>query len=209
MNEIETNRYNFCTQAIEEMESHGVSVLVDLENTHVPLMNGMMCNGYFVDSPFSRFAVGAGKDEDLWFPIFIHEYCHFTQWRDKIPEWSKLWKDGIYYDDFLDRWTGGEKFSDEIIDDFIDAGIAIESDCECRVVELLKQNVLGIDPKEYAQRANAYVHFYNYIRLNQKWYKPGKEPYNIKDVWSQFNTEIDYDFSVSWEYLTLFEKYCM
>ena len=198
----------FLIDTQEEMKEFNVEILLPT-TSHVKLPDGMECNGYFADKPSLKFACGCGKDIDLWAPIYIHEYCHFTQWRDGIPEWTNLTIDGLYYDDFLDQWLGaGKEFPTEIIHKFINAGITIESDCERRVIKIIEETGMNIDVGEYAQKANAYVHFYNYIRDFRKWYIPGQEPYNIKEVWSQFNKTIDDEFLLSYEYQDLYRLHC-
>jgi len=201
----------FVDDTIAEMIVEGVTLNIS-NNSHVTLPNGEKgteCNGYFTDTPTPLFAVGSGKSVSEWFPVYVHEYGHFTQWRDKSPEWNNLWIDGIYYDDFLDLLVSGEgKFTDDQINRFIDAAITIEADCERRVVELVRRYKLPIEIEHYCQTANSYVHFYNYIKQYHKWYIAGREPYRIKEVYSQFNKEIDDDFPLSWEYINLYEKYC-
>lgn len=200
---------NFLNITQQEMADHNVMVHLDKENTHVPLSDGMMCNGYFDDGDPPVFACALNKPIEQWFPIYVHEYGHFTQWRDQAPVWDGVTIDGIYYDDFLDRWLGkGENFKQSTIDQFIDACIAVESDCDRRVMQLIVEHSLPLDLAEYAQTANAYAHFYNYIKLHRKWYRPGKEPYRIVEVYSQFNTTIDEEFPVSYEYLDLFDRHC-
>lgn len=192
-----------------EMEAAGVEVILDHDHSHVKLPTGLECNGYFIDYPKAIFACATKKDFNEWFPVYVHEYCHFTQWRDEIPEWDALWRMGLYYDNFLDQWIErGLEFRSWTIRHYIQAGINIEADCERRVIELINEYDFPIDPEEYAQKANAYVHFYNYVEENRTWYIAGKEPYNVKEVWSQFNTTIDDDFSLNPGYMALYEKYC-
>ncbi len=204
-----TNFDQFLSATQDEMDLQNVELIMT-DTSHVKLPKGKMeCNGYFVDQPVPQFACGIGKPLEEWMPVYVHEYCHYTQWRDSIPEWDNTWIDGIYYDDFLESWIElRQDFPKKTINQFIDAGIAIEADCERRALVLIEENELPIDLDEYAQAANAYVHFYNYIRKHRKWYEVGKEPYNIKHVVSEFNTTIDDDFSISYEYIDLYERYC-
>jgi len=200
----------FLATSQQEMKGAGVKISMP-EETHVPLIgSGLMCNGYFDDDPELIFACGIGKPIEQWMPIYVHEYGHFTQWRDKIPEWAGVTIDGLHYDDFIEKWLEqGKNFPQYKVNRFIDASIVIEADCERRAIELIKKYNLPIDPLVYAQTANSYVHFYNYIKCNRVWYTPGKEPYKIKEVYSQFNTTMDSEFQISYEYNDLFKKYCI
>lgn len=197
----------FKSKIIAEMADAGVEVEFN-EDTHVLLGENLLCNGYFDDSK-PKYAVAVGKSEELWLPICVHEYAHFTQWRDKAPEWTNTTIDGIYYDDFLDLWIPGKvEYTEDQVNRFVDAGIAVEADCERRTIKLIREYDLPIDPITYAQMSNAYIHFYNYIRLYRKWYEAGKEPYRLEEVWSNFNVFIDDVFPVRREYIEIFEKYC-
>ena len=193
-----------------EMEKCGVTLLLESDNTHVKLPSGLECNGYFIDHPQLIFACATKKLVDRWFPIYVHEYCHFTQWRDQIPEWTDVWVDGLYYDNFLDQWLGARqlRFAPWKIAKFIQAGISLEADCERRVIKLIEKRNLPINKMEYAQKANSYVHFYNYIEEYRRWYEVGKEPYNLPEVWSQFNTTVDDDFSPNPKYMEIYAKHC-
>ena len=197
-----------------EMREKGVELY--LKNTiHVRMpdevgdLTGMPCSGWFTETPKLMFAVGMAKPFEQWALVYVHEFGHFTQWRDQIPEWQGVTIDGLYYDNFLNHWLErGLHFAPWKVDKFINAIIAVEADCERRAIKLIEEYELPFDTEEYAQKANAYVHFYNYIRENKKWYIAGKEPYHIPEVYSQFNTTIDDDFSTSWEYIDLYDKYC-
>jgi len=199
----------FINETTKEMEDTGVKVSLPLSE-YVELPDGLQCAGFFIDYPELLLKCARGKDAYEWFQVYVHEYCHFTQWRDDIQEWNDLWIDDLYFDEFFCNWMGDspKEFDKDIINRFLDIGIAIEADCERRVVHLIENENLPLDIPLYARRANSYIHFYNYIRQNRKWYTPGLEPYNIEKVWSQFNPDIDNDFSPSPEYTALYEKYC-
>ena len=39
-------------------------------------------------------------------------------------------------------------------------------------------------PSAYAQRANAYVHFYDVVAQTGRWNEPGLAPYQVEGVWA-------------------------
>ena len=204
-----TNVATFMYNTQKEMEDAGVIVTLEHNNSHVMFAEGMMCNGYFDDDPDPEFACATKKPFDDWFPIYVHEYGHFTQWRDQIPLWQGVVVDGTHSDDFLDIWIGqGIDCSSDAIEQCINAVRDVEADCERRAMALIAKHKLPIDADRYAQMANSYVHFYSYVKLNRKWYIPGKEPYRIEEVYSQFNTTIDDEFPISHEYADLFGRWC-
>jgi len=191
----------------EEMSAAGVRMLMEKDKSHV-LADGIECNGYFDDSPL-EFAVGMDKPFGQWFSVYVHEYCHFTQLRDKSSVWAASHVKGD--EKFWEMWFDKKQpYPQEVIDRYVLPLLEVEADCERRALKIHRENPeFGIDPDVYAQKANSYIHFYNYVRLFRKWYTPHKEPYNIKEVWTQFNIDIDDDFEVSYEYIDLYKKYCI
>ena len=130
---------DFLKDTREEMENLGVEVHL-YPNMHIELPGGMEVNGLFVDSPEAMLGCSIGKPIEDWIPIYIHEYCHFTQWVEDSLEWRGVWSDPIYYDEFLSDWLNGkEDFRKSIVDPFIDAEIAVEADCERRAVALIQK----------------------------------------------------------------------
>jgi hypothetical protein len=199
---------NFLENTQREMRENGVTLLLEKNQSHILLPDGTYCNGYFEDDPEMVFVVAMGKDIKKWLPVYIHEYCHYRQCIEGAPVWRTPAWEG--HDEFWEEWfENGKKYPQEVIDRYINVSMAVEADCERRAVKLLEENDLGISVEEYSQKANSYIHFYNFIRLRRKWYTANKEPYSIEDVWSQFNTTIDDDFSISYEYIDLFEKHCV
>lgn len=177
----------------EAARSHGVALQWGGEST-VPYngQEGIRVSGFFVETPRPTLAVATGKPLDEWLPILVHEACHMDQWAEGAPEWAaNTLADGREAVDWLDEWcAGGRELAAPVLDDVIDRAMAVELDCERRVLAALEQFGLPIDRAEYAQRANAYVHFYRHVARIRRWNPPDQAPYQLEAVWRTAPTHL-------------------
>ena len=152
-------------------------------DSHVACGGGV-CNGYFVDSPTPTLAVGMGKEEALWLPVLVHEFCHLKQWQENSKAWTDNKIGKLESMDLIDLWLNNKiELTEEQKQDYFMRSILVEKDCEERVVELIKLYNLPIDPIDYTQRANSYLMFYHLVKKYRRWYTPHKEPYNLKHIY--------------------------
>lgn len=169
------NRIVFLGEALADLINSKVTIKLESKLR----VDGGKYNGYFTDEPIEEFGLAINKKEDLWFTIFLHEYCHFLQWK----EGAKVWKDMdiIPDDENWDKWLAGKKkYSKARIDLFFDVTKRVEFDCEKRAVELIKKYGLDIELKRYIQKANAYIFFYNLYKEKKQWYV--RPPYEFKSI---------------------------
>ena len=150
---------------------------------------GIASSGFFEDRPTPRLAVGLGKPWQEWLPVLAHEFSHAQQWREQSLVWTNLFKDwgrGVEEaSNALDGWLDGTLvLSPEQLSDVVDRARAVELDCERRTIALMRQWNLPIDPTEYAQKAAAYVYFYNHVAKTRQWYSADAAPYELAEVWS-------------------------
>jgi len=121
------------------------------------------CSGLFYldakDNPVIKVAKG-GLEEDEWFGILIHEYCHFMQWRDNSKYWDRFCNYDVTYSQILSK---PEKYKTALI-----ALMELEINCEKGVVKIIKNNNL-FDPKKYAQSANAILYKYAFLYKFNEW----------------------------------------
>lgn len=115
------------------------------------------CAGWF-DSGKKELVV-CTKHPDF-FMVYIHEFCHFIQWRDHKEMWDKLTEGTSKFFNWLhnDGVHGGRKQAQEL-----------ELDCEQRAVKLIKAHELEVDLDKYIQKANAYLYSYLITEKKQKW----------------------------------------
>jgi hypothetical protein len=154
---------------------------------HYLRLGKMKCNGYF-DNAIATLAVASKLPN---FPlILVHEYSHMQQWKEDCKEWQAynncihgpLWEFDITPTPSLQKNR----------DHAADVTMWLERDCEIRSLELLLAYKYKY-PETYIQKANAYTIFYLFVAKHSKWYKIGKEPYNLKSVYSKFPTTFDID----------------
>ena len=150
----------------------------------------MKVNGLFdIDAEVPTLSVAVGKKN--WELILSHEFSHFQQWIENC-DWWKAYETCDTW--IIDRVVGGEEVDEKELAKSAKIIMMMERDCEMRSHKLLKS--LGYSEgklKQYVQKANSYYMFYLYIVKHKKWYKIGKEPYNIKSLWRQFPTTFDFD----------------
>ena len=162
-------------------------VRCSLRNTKFVKMTGnVRCSGWF-DEEVPELVVAMNRPD--WIEILAHEYSHLTQYVEQIPVWKqaevslgKVWE-----------WLDGKSCRN--IDKHIAVARDLELDNEKRSVNVIKTFELDVDIDNYIRKANAYVQFYNWMRITRKWSKPNNSPYsnpNIKAAMStKFNMKYD------------------
>lgn len=156
----------FIGQCIKEMIDHGVSVEFTKRK-----ITGKFGYNFFYDGMHPRYGKRTLLKINFYtnsladnYGIFVHEYSHFCQWRDKIP----LWDVARIANNNFDEWLRGEKeyFSEEDLR-YIQE---LELDCDKRALELIKVNNLPIDVNQYIKESNGYILSYNLIYQNREFY---------------------------------------
>jgi hypothetical protein len=128
--------------------------------------NGIQCGGCCDGNSIILAA------KNPFFPeIFVHEFSHLTQAIEEIDLW---------YDD-SDIWTplAENRISIASWDEF-KRTIELERDCEARALKYVKKFQLG-NAEAYAQRANIYLLYYQYVFLTKKW-NHRKSIYGCKEL---------------------------
>lgn len=120
------------------------------------------CCGWFSAEKKELVVCTANPDA---FAVFVHEFCHFLQYRDARDLWNKL---GKACDNFF-RWLDGDKYTQRQVNYFCKQAQLLELDCENRAIALIKKLKLDIDLKEYIQKANAYLLSYPVTKELRLW----------------------------------------
>jgi len=160
----------------QQCKDYGVKC--SLRNVKYVKLNGnIKCSGYFDGGDKPELVVAINRKD--WIEILVHEYCHLTQWVEKIPLWDKSANSLVKIDD----WLSGE----EVRNIKRHLGIArdLELDNEKRAVDLIREWGLDVDVEHYIQKANAYIQFYNYMAISRRWSKPGNSPYSNENLISE------------------------
>ena len=176
------------------------------------ISDNVHCNGCFEDykEPF-HLSIAVGKPVSEWFPILVHESCHFDQWRGDCGVWNAARKDGYIEEDIF-KWIAGEPMEepDAHYGRLISLMRDVELDCEQRTAKKIIERRLPIDVKNYIRGANAYVLFYTFMAVDRKWYKIGKAPYRNPNILSLMSEEFDMNYNkLSMELIDLFRQACV
>lgn len=179
------SEFDFINFVKEECEKNGV--VHSLRNTpFVTFSPGIECSGWFESEGQPELV--CSMDRPDWIEILAHEYCHLTQWADKLPLWDKATQSL----DRIDRWIGGEEI--ENINEDFDNARDLELDNEKRTVEIIKRFNLKVNLEDYIKKSNAYVLFYNWLKISRKWSSPDNAPYKNKRVISAMSNKFDMDY---------------
>ena len=166
---------------------------------YLVLSGNIRCSGYFCEETMKLVVAGKSKD---WLGVLAHEYAHLTQWKDKS---TNIWQTGSTGVTHLDDWLGGKKIRS--IKKAIEQSRDLELDNEKRTVKLIKKWKLPIDLNDYIKKANAYLQFYNYMRISRRWSKPNNSPYSNKAIYEVMpaNFRMNYE-TMGKKYLKLYKE---
>jgi hypothetical protein len=148
--------------------------LLDQKSVNV---GNIPCEGY-LDGEDKVLAVAIARPVKDWMGVFTHEGCHL----DQYVENTRIWKKGERVGDF-DEWLNGEVYlTPSTLRRYTRYIQHMELDCEIRTTDKIIEYGLPIDVDNYILQSNAYVWFYQAVRLLKKWHRPGKPPYKNPDV---------------------------
>jgi len=194
----------FIKDKILELIKAGISV--NISNTKLVEKT----SGFF-DEVDKKVGVAIKKPQNIWVPVFIHEYCHFCQWKEGAEIWKQC--EEIYKKADLWEWEENKiEIPKKSLNKSIRTTQKLEWDCDQRAVNLIKEYELPIDIKKYIQTSNAYVLFYEIFKEKRRWYE--KAPYENREIVNLMSeTFIDpKDFGklpkLPEDYVRMVEDYC-
>lgn len=160
-------RHDFIAKAVSELIDDGFSLKLMMEKS----IDGKY-GGWFGSEKDEKEFVVAMK-HNCAFEIFVHEYSHYLQWKERRSFFNKKSKGcNILFD-----WLDGKKYSEKVISKAIQDTIELEWDCEQTAVRLIKKYKLDIDIDTYIRGANCYLFFYHTVHKLNKWTSNGRSPY--------------------------------
>ena len=166
---------------------YGVKLIMK-DAPYIKLNKRIKCSGYFDDGDDMKPVLAVATKRKDWLEILVHEYCHLTQWVDKITLWDKA-ATSLYY---IDTWLAGEKVRN--VKRHLAVARDLELDNEKRAAKLLKQWDLGIDVDRYIRKANAYVQFYNYMYITRRWSSPKNSPYTNERLIAKMSNRFNMNY---------------
>ena len=126
-----------------------------------------------------------------------------TQWIDGI----ELWEVSADSLTVVDEWLSGVDHPDELVEFSLNKSRELELDNEKRSVEIFNKWDLPVDVDLYIRKSNAYVLFYNYMKISRKWSNPDNAPYRNKNIIDAMSDKFDMDYeNLSEELIELFKK---
>lgn len=169
-------------------------------------------NGFFDED---ELTVATKKPIEEWFPILVHEYSHFLQWKDNCQAWRRSIINGEDICDTLFLWIKKKKrYPLDIVKLHAARTRDVEVDCEKKAIGIIKEFKLGwhieslFEPR-YIMQANSYLYFYNYAFLKRRWWRRSHSPYNNPDVWCNFPPFFKKSYTqLPKRYVELYDKYC-
>ena len=163
-----TQRANiFVGKCVKDLVQNGISV--EFINERTVDCGGFPVSGYF-DSEEKVLKIAAKRKN--WLPLFVHEYCHFLQWKEGIFD------DYEAEEDIDDWYRPNCPFDLKKAIELVKLQQGLEVDCEKRAVKLMKRHQLPINVKEYIRQANFSL-YVDYLSVKSKqWVGGGLEGYD-------------------------------
>lgn len=192
-------------------------VTLDLQD--VPLLEyspGQFCSGYFddeIEPGKVMFACAMKRPWTGWFPVFVHEFCHFEQWRDCRDWWNGLkFGDHEGADLAIEAWEGKREATPTQIIHWCLTSAVAEIDCEKRVLAKITEHGFPLDPKEYAKKANSYVTYYYAMPELRGWCN-GERPYEVQAIMDLMPDHMDLTDRDYWnlaiQAMDLYREHCL
>lgn len=114
----------------------------------------------FSAPPFSDFTINywhkKSNSED-WKCDFIHEYCHYLQWKLENDKWGQPYENA--YTTFNDYFNNKDRKC--ISPSVIEKVVEVEVDCGLKVAKLLRRKRIKFDTKRYFKYNNLYILCYS------------------------------------------------
>jgi len=178
-------KMSFMMKCVRELLNNGFSVMLHKKDN----LNGY--GGWFgTDEGEEEFVVAL--NHHMGFEIFIHEYCHFLQWKTD----RKFWDSSCEHYDTLFDWVENKEVtvSEEDLQASLHTILSIEHDCEKRVLKLMELNpVEDFDKDKYIRAVNAYLWSYHINKeLRQRPKNPIYSERVLEHMPNIFHTNLDF-----------------
>ena len=120
-------------------------------------------SGYFSHEPLSLKVAIWGRN---WFPVFLHEFFHYKQWKSKTEYWSSA-EDT----DFLETFAKKDRLKTQLLEQ------------ECDIMAYMSIIQSGLENMEnYVSESNAYHVSYKNMEDNKCWFKTNNTPSSVQEI---------------------------
>jgi hypothetical protein len=150
------------------------------------------CQGEYGEKELS---VAVCRPLKKWFPILIHEYCHFLQEFNGCPHWEAA-TGKVDSTTVMWEYIGGERKKSQFVKNHIQKVKRMELACERRTHKMLSNFQFIKTQEEYAKEASAYIYFHDFIYETGKWYNKdkGKRSLDSKKIVKLMPSNLDGDY---------------
>lgn len=152
----------FLGNTLAEMISHGVTVQFNKR-----IYNSKHAYNFFDDEPKPKLYINYFDEELIdWFSVYVHEYCHFLQWKNEAKKWATFNKHIGNVNLFLDghnKWVS--KASIKKVQE-------LELDCDKKALRQIKKFKLKVDIDEYIKVSNLYIYCHRFFPKYKKFFIP-------------------------------------
>jgi len=162
---ITENDKLFIGYAITECAKEGIQVT--FLNKTILKTDNVSCDGWFNEGEKKLF-VAAKNPMKNFFPVFVHEFCHFKQWITKEKSYMNVIEHPRLDGDMWD-WLEGEEIPMDRVRKSVEAYREMELNCEKMVVDYIDEFNLSINKEFYIRTANVYVLSYGLLLETRKW----------------------------------------
>lgn len=199
---------SYINTTVKRANKYGFRVHL-IQKRYVTFGDNSKVNGFVTDDGMI-LAAATAKPTKKWFYTFLHESCHMDQCIEQARVWTDLRVNNHDATDIVFMWLDNVvELNKQQLELYTHRTAVVELDCEKRSAKKIIDYNFDYDVSEYTRRANAYVYFYLMLRKSRRWYTVGREPYNIKEIWSQMPNHFQNDYTVlPAKYRRLYEEHC-
>ena len=218
---LDTNTKDFLLHVMEECFKNNITLSFDAGSNVIDMGETSKCSGYFSEGERGKdriLRLAISENVEDWLGTLVHEWCHWTQYKDQCKEQVALKKKVSRYGNSLETFFGvieGKKVNMESFIRSANMCRNMELDNEKRTVEMIKKWNLPINIPKYIQGANSYVLFYTFTYLSElcpKLWCNKKSPYMVPKIINIMDKEFhepEFYNTLSDDYVKLVEKHCI
>lgn len=141
-------------------------------------------DGYF-DDCLREIAIRKNKH---WLETFVHEYCHFLQWKHDDPSFAAYYKCSYNPVRLIELWLERRTPYDRRVQNSFRIVRENEIACDRLAINTIRKHELPIDTERYTRQANRQIIFYHCVEQKREW-EPSHKFYG-KQLYSMIPTNI-------------------
>lgn len=150
-------------------ETSFYEVNIDFRRSKNIQIMGSAFTGCFDESDW-EITIATGRPWDIWFPIFVHETCHFDQWKEGCDEWNRLDYKGTDVYELLDTELQSKDPDMKLMWECMTRMRDMELDCEKRTISEIKKHKLPVDLQDYIKGVNVYMYWHMVVYVLRRYH---------------------------------------